>query len=153
MYQFALGVLAFALSSATLGVTADQDLTSTIQAVIQHSNDEQAQAIAGKDFSVMADTVTSDHFQELVKINQDLIDHDAVSVTLVHVDWGDVTVNGPTASATDTETWDVMFSTGKLAETTDRNLYTLVLDNGTWKIQSDTYPDRPPANASASEAI
>ena len=152
MHPFARGLLVIALAFATLGATAavaapaDQDLTSTIQGVIQHSNDEQAWAVAGKDFSVMADSVTSDHYQDLVKINQDLVDHNVVSVTLVKLDWGTVTVTGSTANATDTETWDVMFANGKLAESTDRNYYTLVLDNGTWKIQSDAYPDRPPAS-------
>src|SRR5713101_7619576 len=43
---------------------ADQDANAAIQQVIQRSNDEQAQAIAAKDPSLMADTVTTDHFQD-----------------------------------------------------------------------------------------
>src|SRR5438309_1500171 len=53
----------------------DEDTTAAIQQVIQHSNDEQVQAIAGKDSSLMQDTVTSDHYQDLVRINQDLLDN------------------------------------------------------------------------------
>ena len=58
---------------------ADQDASAAIQQVIQRSNEEQAQAIAAKDASLMSDTVTSDHFQELVQINQDLLDNGILS--------------------------------------------------------------------------
>src|ERR1700730_17838948 len=44
---------------------ADQDASAAVQQVIQHSNDEQVQAIASRDVTVMADTLTSDHYQEL----------------------------------------------------------------------------------------
>src|SRR5579863_5285795 len=43
--------------------------TAAIQQVIQHANDEQAQAIASGNPSVMSDTATPDHYQELVQIN------------------------------------------------------------------------------------
>src|SRR5438132_13467100 len=54
---------------------ADQDANSAVQQVIQRSNDEQVQAIASKDPSLMADTLTSDHLAELVAINQDLLNN------------------------------------------------------------------------------
>ena len=52
--------------SAQIASAADQDATAAIQQVIQHSNDEQVQAIASHDSSVMADTATADHYQDLV---------------------------------------------------------------------------------------
>jgi hypothetical protein len=120
---------------------ADQDVSTAVQSVIQRSNDEQVQAISSHDSSVMSDTATTDHLQELVKINQDLLDHGVSSINLVRLDWGAVAVNGSSATATTYETWRTVFSDGTTNQSRDRNDYTLVLDNGTWKIQSDDHPD------------
>src|SRR5215831_15833596 len=78
----------------------DQDVTTAIQQAIQRSNDEQVQAIAARDSSVMADTVTSDHYQELVQVNQNLLDSGVASINLAKLEWGAVAANGNTASAT-----------------------------------------------------
>src|SRR5438105_1963657 len=81
-------------------VAADnQDANSVIQEVIQRSNDEQVRAIAAKDPSIMADTVTGDHYAELVEINQDLLDAGIANIQLVKLEWGAVAVNGSTATA------------------------------------------------------
>lgn len=122
--------------------TTDQDVNSTIQQVIQRSNDEQVQAIASRDPSLMADTVTSDHYQELIKINQDLLDHGVTSIALIKLEWGAVAVDGSTASATTYETWRTNFADGSTDQSRDRNDYTLILDNGAWKIQTDSHPDQ-----------
>jgi len=81
---------------------ADQDAAAAIQHVIQRSNEEQAQAIAARDPSLMSDTVTSDHFQELVQINDDLLANGVTSIKLVKLEWGAVVVDGTTATATTT---------------------------------------------------
>ena len=120
---------------------ADQDANVAIQSVIQRSNDEQVQAIASRDSSVMADTVTPDHYQELVKVNQHLLDIGVSSISIVRLDWGAVAINGSSATATTYETWRTVFGDGTTNQSRDRNDYTLVLDNGTWKIQSDAHPD------------
>jgi hypothetical protein len=120
---------------------ADQDVNAAIQSVIQRSNDEQVQAIASRDSSVMSDTTTADHFQELVRVNQDLLDNGVSSINLVRLDWGAVAVNGQSATATTYETWRTVFGDGTTNQSRDRNDYTLVLDSGTWKIQSDDHPD------------
>ena len=57
-----------------LSDAADQGANAAIQQVIQRSNDEQVQAIAARDPSLMADTLTADHYQELVQINQNLLE-------------------------------------------------------------------------------
>src|SRR6266496_172646 len=46
---------------------ADQDANTAIQDVIQRSNEQQAQAIAARDPTLMADTVTTDHFRDLAQ--------------------------------------------------------------------------------------
>jgi Peptidase A4 family len=118
----------------------EQDVNSTIQQLIQRSNDEQVQAIAAGDPSLMSDTVTSAHFQELVQINQDLLDHDVTSISLVRLDWGPIIVNGSSATATTYETWRTTYADGRTEQSRDQNDYILVLDNGAWKIQGDDHP-------------
>ena len=121
-----------------------QDATAAIQQVIQRSNEQQAQAIAAKDASLMADTVTSDHFQELVQINQDLLDSGVISIKLVKLDWGAVAVDatGTSATATTYETWTTTLADGTVDQSRDRNDYSLVLDNGAWKIKTNDHPDQ-----------
>jgi hypothetical protein len=119
---------------------ADQDASAAVQQVIQRSNDEQVQAIANRDSSVMADTSTPDHYQELVRVNQNLLNSGVTGIDLVRLDWGAVAVNGQSATATTYETWRTAFADGTRDESRDRNDYTLVLDNGAWKVQSDDHP-------------
>ena len=134
---------------------ADQDVNAAIQQVIQQSNEEQAQAIAAKDPSLMSDTVTPDHFQDLVQTNQDLLDNGVVSIKLVKLEWGAVAVNGSTATATTYETWTTTLSDGTVDQSRDRNDYSLVLDGSAWKIKTNDHPDsaqaggRPNPNASS----
>jgi len=149
MTRFLRGILVFGLlffggaPPVALVHAADEDTTAAVQQVIQQSNDEQVQAIATRDSSVMADTSTADHFQDLVKINQDLLDNGVSSISLVRLEWGAVAVNGSTATATTYETWRTIFSDGTpTQQSRDRNDYTLVLDNGTWKISGDAHPDQ-----------
>jgi hypothetical protein len=134
--------LASAAASPHLMATTDQDVNAAIQQVIQRSNDEQVQAIAAHDSSLMADAVTSEHYQELVKINQNLLDNGVSSISLVRLEWGAVAVNGSSATATTYETWRTVFADGTTDQSRDRNDYSLVLDNGSWKIQSDAHPNQ-----------
>ena len=119
---------------------ADQDVGAALQQVIQRSNDEQVQAISSHDSSVMADTVTSGHFQELVRINQELLDAGVARIALVNLEWGAIAVDGSTATVTTYETWRTTLSDGTTEQSRDRNDYTLVLDNGAWKIKADAHP-------------
>jgi Peptidase A4 family len=132
---------------ARVVAAADQDTNSAIQQVIQRSNDEQVQAIAQRDSSLMADTVTSDHYQELVQINQDLLDSGVAAIQLVKLEWGAVAANGDTATATTFETWTTTYLDGSTEQSRDRNDYSLVLDGGAWKIKTDAHPDQPQAAA------
>jgi hypothetical protein len=140
---FLRGVVVFGLllASAPAVSAAEQDASAAVQQVIQRSNDEQVQAIANHDSSLMSDTTTADHFQDLVQVNQDLLDNGVSSIKLLKLDWGAVAVDGSSATATTYETWRTVYSDGTSDQSRDRNDYALVLDNGNWKIQSDDHPD------------
>ncbi|MBV9578564.1 MAG: hypothetical protein JO057_08245, partial [Chloroflexi bacterium] len=108
----AFGLLVVGMAPIQVASAAEQDATDGVQQVIQQSNDEQVQAIASHDSSVMSDTATADHYQDLVQINQDLLDNGVNSISLVSLDWGAIAVNGSSATATDFETWRTVFSDG-----------------------------------------
>jgi Peptidase A4 family len=122
----------------------DPATEEALKQLIQHANDEQVQAIASRDPSVMADSVTAQHYQELVQINQDLLDSGVTRIELLNLSWGAIGVDGTTARVTTTETWRATFADGSNDQSEDRNDYTLVLDNGAWKISADEHPGDVP---------
>ncbi len=130
-----------AQATAAAGSPADAATAQAIQQVIQQVDQAQTQAIENNDPSVMSATATSEFYQEQVSTNQDLVDNGVTDIKLVTIEWGPITVNGDTASATNYETWTTTFSDGTTEQSRDQNVYTLVLDNGTWKVQADDHPD------------
>jgi hypothetical protein len=66
-----------------------------------------------------------------------------VSVKLERIEWGPIVVNGATATAQCYETWTTTFDDGSVDQSRDLNVYTLVQQNGAWKIQSDDHPNSP----------
>jgi hypothetical protein len=127
--------------STTTGASTDP-AQQAVQQIIQKGDDEQAQAVANKDLTVMADSATTDFYQQQQQITQDLIDNGVTAIKLAKIEWGPITVNGGSASATAYETWTTNFSDGTTDQSRDRNVYTLVQQDGTWKIQSDEHPDQ-----------
>jgi ketosteroid isomerase-like protein len=121
--------------------SSTDQVTAAIQQVIQQANAEQVKAIASGDASVMADTATADHLGELQQNNQDMADSGVTDIQLMRIEWGPITVNGNSATATTNETWAVHTDDGSTQVSRDTNLYTLVQDNGAWKIQSDDHPN------------
>jgi len=121
-----------------------------IQQVIQRGDEEQAQAIASNDSTVMKDTSTPDFYQQQVATNQDLVANGVSAIKLVNIEWGPVSVTGTTATATAWETWTTSYSDGTSEQSRDRNVYTLVQDNGTWKVSADDHPDEVQASAPGS---
>lgn len=163
-------VIATETPTATPAATATPTVTATvtptasptpnpiiaIQQVIQHSNDEQVQAVATRNLSLIADTVTDDHFQELASILQDMLNHKLNSIALLKLDWGPIVVaaDGNSAVATTYETWRIVSQEGSIDDAPQRNDYTLVRANGTWKIKSDVQtvaPTQPPGTAVPSQ--
>jgi len=125
------------------GTPADPATQQAIQQVITQVNQAQVQAVEGGDPSVMASTATPEFYQDQVANNQDLVSSGVTDIKLVNIEWGDIVVNGNTAVATDFETWSTTFQDGTTEQSRDRNVYALVNDNGTWKVQSDDHPDQP----------
>jgi len=125
-----------AASSTASTANAEQ----AIRDVIQKANEAQAVAFTKNDPSAMRATSTDTHYQEMVKVNSDLAGGGVRSIELVKIAFGDVTVNGATATATTTETWRSTYSDGTVDQSTDENDYSLVLQDGTWKIDSNTQP-------------
>lgn len=131
-----------AQSAPTPPTAAATDPTQqAIQQVIQKGDEEQAQALAGNDPSVMQDTSTSDFYQSQVSANQDLQNNGVSDIKLVNIDWGQISVNGTSATATAFETWTTSYSDGTTEQSRDRNVYTLVQQNGRWVISADDHPD------------
>jgi ketosteroid isomerase-like protein len=124
------------------GTPADAATQQTIQQVITQVNQAQVQAVQTGDPSVMAPTATAEFYQDQVATNQDLVDGGVTDIKLINIEWGPILVNGNTAVATDYETWSTTLKDGTTEQSRDRNVYTLVNDNGTWKVQADDHPDQ-----------
>ncbi|HLZ32107.1 MAG TPA: G1 family glutamic endopeptidase [Chloroflexota bacterium] len=142
-------------TSGIANAQADPQVAA-IQQVIQRANDEQAKAIAAGDPSLMSDTATAAHYQELVKINQDLVSSGVTSISLSKLEWGPISVNGATATATTYETWITTTSDGTTTQSRDTNVYTLVQSGDTWTVQADDQPGQPTASgpgATAPQAV
>jgi len=137
-----IGLMGVAQASAATPASminfADDDVTTAIQQVIKQSNDEQVQAIATRNLSLVTDTTTSDHFQDIANSLQDLLNHQVTGISILQLDFGPVTVSsdGSSATATTFESWRINSTAGSIDYDPVRNDYTLVLDNGTWKIKS-----------------
>ncbi|HEX8968225.1 MAG TPA: G1 family glutamic endopeptidase [Chloroflexota bacterium] len=137
-----VGPVAAPNGGAPVAQTAPTDPSQqAIQQVIQRGDDEQAQAFASNDPTVMQDTSTSDFYQSQVATNQDLRTNGVSDIKLVNIEWGPISVNGASATATAWETWTTTYSDGTSEQSRDRNVYTLVQDNGAWKVSADDHPD------------
>jgi ketosteroid isomerase-like protein len=112
-----------------------------IQQLIEKGDQEQAQALAANDPTVMSDTSTPDFYQQQVSTNQDLRANGVSAIKLVNIEWGQIAVNGPSATATAWETWSTTYSDGTTEQSRDRNVYTLTQDNDQWKVSADEHPD------------
>jgi hypothetical protein len=161
----ALGLLAFALAAfsgrADLGAfvttarsyvdraapavqtntsSSDTAAVAAVKDVVARANQAQVQAYARNDPTLMRATATDSYYQELVQTNQGIQSSGARSIELVNLEWVDVTVSGTTANAVTNETWRTTYTDGSVADGTDRNEYTLVLQAGAWKISADVQP-------------
>lgn len=99
----------------------------------------------------MQDTSTSSYYTQLVQTQNSLENSGVSSIQLTKLTWGPITLtNATTARATDVETWNTSFSgvAGTLQQS-NTNVYTLVLQNGNWKIESDDQPNTPQSPSAA----
>ncbi len=118
------------------------DASAAIQAVIQKADQEQQDAFAKNDPTIMKDTATSGYYSQITQINDQMAAAGITSIKLLGIEWGSITMNSSTtATATDYETWQTVFNDGTTQVSRDLNVYTLVLRNGAWLIQSDVQPN------------
>jgi hypothetical protein len=136
-------------AAAAAGSPADDTTAQVIQQVIAQVDQAQVQAIQTNNPNVMAATATNEFYQQQVTNNQDLVDSGVTDIKLLNLEWGPITVSGDTASATVWETWSTTFDDGTTEQARDRNVYTLIRDNGTWKVKADDHPDQPASVATA----
>ena len=99
-----------------------------------------------RDPAPLADAALDSYYRQLVRTNQSLLDSGVSIIELVNLEWGDISVTGTTATATVYETWSTTFDDGTTEQARDRNVYTLVLENGTWKVSADDHPDQQAAS-------
>ncbi len=114
---------------------------AAVQQVIIRGNNQQERAIAIGDSILMRETSGESYYAEIARVNRELLDNGVVSIKLMSLDWGDVTVSGDSATATTWETWNVIFDDGTTGSSRDRNIYRLARTNGVWRIESDEHPD------------
>ena len=124
---------------------------AAVEKIIQQANTEQQTAFAKQDPTVMRDTATSAYYQQLVQTNSDMANGGVASIKLLNLRWGAISQQDSThVQATTFETWQTVFTDSTTDQSTDRNVYVLVLQNGAWKIQSDVHPGAnqsiPPSN-------
>lgn len=137
--------------TTAVGPSADEDTVSAeIQQVIERADEQQAQAFSKQDPTLMADTATSDYYQQLLQTNQDLLDSGVTSIHLVTIEWASIDVGVGTATVTNWETWNTTYSDSSTEQSRDRNVYTLLQANGAWRIQSDIHPDQAQPTTSPS---
>src|SRR5204863_8183962 len=124
------GLLVLSFASLILGATGLQaaradDVTTTLQQVIQRSADEQAQAIATRDLSLMADTQTADYYAQLSATYQDMLNHQVTGISLLKIDFGPIVIaaDGTSANITTYETWRINSQAGTIDYEPARNEY------------------------------
>ena len=127
-------------STSSSGTAADPATVAAIKDVLQKANQAQADAFAKHEPSLMRATSTDNHYAEMTQINSDLATGGVTKIELLDIQFGDISVNGTTATATTTETWRSTYSDGSVDQSTDENDYVLLLQNGSWKIESNTQP-------------
>lgn len=129
-------------SSATPGGgPASPADAQAIKAVIQRANDEQQQAVATLDPTLIRDTATADYYAQSVQILDGLANTGVTAIKLTKLEWGAITVSGANAQATTVETWQVAYADGTTDVNTNRNVYSLVKQGGGWLISADVQPD------------
>jgi Tfp pilus assembly protein FimT len=111
-----------------------------IEQAIRRANNEQQQAFAQNNPQLMQDTATLDYYNQMAQLITQLKSNGVQSIQLLNIRWGAVTVNGSSAQATTYETWKTTFADGSVDVGTDQNNYSLVNDNGAWKVQNDDQP-------------
>jgi hypothetical protein len=121
-------------------------VAGAIQSVILRGNQEEEQAFAYNDPLAMADTSTPSYYRQMVQSYYQMVNSGVAGVHLDNLTWGNITLqDAGTAVANTTETWTTSFYDGSTQQETDANVYTLVLQGGSWLVQDDQHPNTSPS--------
>ena len=148
------GLLPVGASPTTASTSSTGSSSAAVQALIQKANQEQQQAFAQDNPTLMRGTATAAYYAQLVKLDTTLRSSGVTAIQLRSATFDQVVLHGNTAQATTTESWQATYANGSKAADTSVNDYDLVLIGGAWKISSDTQPNTnvPPSSTSPSSA-
>lgn len=121
-------------------IPSSQSDAATVQAVIQKANDEQQQAFAENDPTLMKDTATAAYYAQLVQVDATLRGAGVTAIQMLSMNFGQSTLQDTSAQVATTETWRATFADGTTSDDTSINNYTLVLVGSVWMISGDTQP-------------
>ncbi|HET9016740.1 MAG TPA: G1 family glutamic endopeptidase [Thermomicrobiaceae bacterium] len=114
---------------------------AAIKAVIERGNQEQAQALAANNPALMQDSATSSYYSQLVQTQTAMVSQGVSSIKLDKLTWQSIVLTSPTtARAVDVETWSTTLNNGSTQQQSNTNVYTLVLQGGSWKVSADQQP-------------
>jgi hypothetical protein len=128
-----------ASTSASPTASAQSD-TATVQAVVRKASDEQQQAFAKNDPTLMQDTATAAYYAQLVQVDAALRSAGVTAIQIVSMTFGQSSVQGSSAQVATTETWRATSTDGTSTDDTSINNYSLVLVGPAWKISGDKQP-------------
>jgi len=138
----AIALLVLSLAGS-LPVAAQSAAEQAIQDVIQRGNFAQVQALANRDPALLGESSLNTYAQHLIETNQGLLDSGVATIELINLEWGPITISGPSATATTFETWRTSYADGPTEFARDRNVYSLVQTaDGVWKLAGNQHPDR-----------
>ena len=121
------------------------DEETVIRNLIVRANMQQVEALATGDPTIMRNTATDRYYREMVRTDTMLRQEGIDEIDLVDLEWGPIVIDGPTAEVTTYETWATRIGDQWLVQRPERNIYTLIRENGVWRIDGNEHPDVPPA--------
>jgi hypothetical protein len=137
----AVAIFALALITPAYAAQVAPSDEAAIRDVIERGNATQARAIALRDPGEVGDHAVVDYQARLARTNRSLLNNGVTEIALVTIDWGPITVDGSTASATTFETWRTSYASGPTEFARDRNVYSLVRNGGAWRVAANEHPD------------
>jgi peptidase A4-like protein len=114
---------------------------AAIQDAIVRGNAAQVEAIARQDPTIIGDAAVGEYAQRIVRSNRSMLANGISSIELVNLDWGPITVDGTSATATTFETWRTSYAAGPTEFARDRNVYTLAREGDAWYVIGNDHPD------------
>jgi len=135
------GLLLLALAAPVYATQVGPNDEAAIREVIERGNATQMRAIALRDPTAVGEHAIVEYQQRLMRTNRSLLSNGVAGIDLVNIEWGPITIDGTTASATTFETWRTTYAAGPTEFARDRNVYALVFDDAVWRVAGNEHPD------------